>query len=88
VPTVERGRTAPASTLHGALEAPPTFTLIKSALYWAAATSAGTTRTVLSMSLRLTSAPLADEILDAWFWTTELDPTEVPNIEKVKNADF
>lgn len=42
---------------------------------------------VLAMSLRLTSAPLADEILDAWFSTTELDPAEVPNIEKVKQAD-
>ena len=42
---------------------------------------------VLAMSLRLTSAPLADEILEAWFSTTELDPIEVPNIEKVKAAD-
>src|ERR671918_766889 len=42
---------------------------------------------VLALSLRLTSAPLADEILDAWFSTTELDPTEVPNIEKVKASD-
>ena len=42
---------------------------------------------VLAMSLRLTDEPLADEILDAWFSTTELDPTEVPNIEKVKRAD-
>ena len=42
---------------------------------------------VLALSLRLTTEPLADEILDAWFSTTELDPTEVPNIEKVKRAD-
>ena len=35
---------------------------------------------------RLTSEPLAKEILDAWFDQTELDPTEVPNIEKVKQA--
>lgn len=42
---------------------------------------------VLGMSLRLTSEQLAKEILDAWFSTTELDPTEVPNIEKVKQAD-
>ena len=42
---------------------------------------------VLAMSLRLTNEPLADEILDAWFSTTELDPTEVENIEKVKRAD-
>jgi len=42
---------------------------------------------VLGLSLRLTSVPLADEILEAWFSTTELDPTEVPNIDKVKRAD-
>ena len=42
---------------------------------------------ILALSLRLTSGPLADEILDAWFDQTELDPTEVPNIEKVKQAD-
>jgi ribose 5-phosphate isomerase B len=42
---------------------------------------------ILAMSLRLTSEPLALEILDAWFDQTEVDPTEVPNIEKVKQAD-
>jgi ribose 5-phosphate isomerase B len=42
---------------------------------------------VLAMSLRLTSEPLAKEILDAWFSTAEIDPTETPNIEKVKQAD-
>jgi len=42
---------------------------------------------VLALSLRLTSEPLAKEILDAWFGTTDLDPTEVPNIDKVKTAD-
>ena len=42
---------------------------------------------ILALSLRLTSEPLAKEILDAWFDQTELDPTEVPNIEKVKQAD-
>lgn len=42
---------------------------------------------VLAMSLRLTDEQLADEIMDAWFSTTELDPTEVANIEKVKRAD-
>jgi ribose 5-phosphate isomerase B len=42
---------------------------------------------VLAMSLRLTNAALADEILDAWFSTTELDPTEIANIERVKRAD-
>ena len=42
---------------------------------------------VLAMSLRLTTGVLADEILNAWFATTELDPAELPNIEKVKRAD-
>ena len=42
---------------------------------------------VLGLSLRLTSEQLAREILDAWFGQTELDPTEVPNIDKVKAAD-
>ena len=42
---------------------------------------------VLALSLRLTSEPLAQEILDSWFDTTELDPAEVPNIERVKSAD-
>lgn len=42
---------------------------------------------VLAMSLRLTSEPLAREILDAWLGTTEIDPTEAPNIAKVRAAD-
>jgi len=42
---------------------------------------------ILALSLRLTSEPLAREILDSWFAQTELDPTEVPNIEKVKQTD-
>ncbi|HEV2685189.1 MAG TPA: RpiB/LacA/LacB family sugar-phosphate isomerase [Actinomycetota bacterium] len=42
---------------------------------------------ILALSLRLTSEPLAKEILDAWFDQTELDPTEIGNIEKVKQAD-
>jgi ribose 5-phosphate isomerase B len=42
---------------------------------------------ILAMSLRLTSEPLAVEILDAWFDQIELDPTEIPNIERVKELD-
>ncbi|MGZ4119265.1 MAG: RpiB/LacA/LacB family sugar-phosphate isomerase [Actinomycetota bacterium] len=42
---------------------------------------------ILAMSLRLTSEALAREILDAWFDQTDLDPTEVANIDKVKQAD-
>ncbi|MGH2830681.1 MAG: RpiB/LacA/LacB family sugar-phosphate isomerase, partial [Actinomycetota bacterium] len=41
---------------------------------------------VLAMSLRLTTEPLAREILEAWF-STEPDPSEAHNIEKVKRAD-
>jgi ribose 5-phosphate isomerase B len=42
---------------------------------------------ILAMSLRLTSEPLAVEILDAWFDQIEVDPTEIPNIERVKELD-
>lgn len=42
---------------------------------------------VLGLSLRLTSEPLAKEILDAWLSTNEIDPTEAENVEKVKRAD-
>jgi ribose 5-phosphate isomerase B len=42
---------------------------------------------ILAMSLRLTSEPLAVEILDAWFDQVEVDPTEIPNIERVKELD-
>ena len=42
---------------------------------------------VLAMSLRLTSEPLAREILDAWLSQTEIDPSEAANIDKVKRAD-
>ncbi|MCA1833990.1 MAG: RpiB/LacA/LacB family sugar-phosphate isomerase [Actinomycetota bacterium] len=41
---------------------------------------------VLALSLRLTSEPLAKEILDAWFGA-EPDPSEKANIDKVKAAD-
>jgi ribose 5-phosphate isomerase B len=43
---------------------------------------------VLALSLRLTSKALADEILDAWFSTTEIDATEADNIAKVKSSDL
>lgn len=42
---------------------------------------------VLGLSLRLTTEALADEILDAWFAQTELDPEELDDIAKVKRAD-
>lgn len=42
---------------------------------------------VLGLSLRLTTEALADEIIDAWFAQTTLDPDEVADIDKVKRAD-
>ncbi|MBM3924877.1 MAG: RpiB/LacA/LacB family sugar-phosphate isomerase [SAR202 cluster bacterium] len=42
---------------------------------------------VLCLSLRLTSPQVAREILDAWFSTEGIDPTEKPNIDKIKKAD-
>jgi ribose 5-phosphate isomerase B len=42
---------------------------------------------VLCMSIRLTSEPLAREILEAWLGENRVDPAEVPNIERVKRAD-
>jgi ribose 5-phosphate isomerase B len=42
---------------------------------------------VLALSLRLTTEQLAKEILEAWFSTTELDPPEMPNIDKLTAAD-
>lgn len=41
---------------------------------------------VLAMSLRLTTEPLAKEILEAWF-SARPDASEAHNIEKVKQAD-
>jgi ribose 5-phosphate isomerase B len=41
---------------------------------------------VLAMSLRLTSEQLSNEILDAWF-SSDPDPSEAHNIEKVKQSD-
>jgi ribose 5-phosphate isomerase B len=42
---------------------------------------------ILGISMRLTSEALADEILEAWFDQTELDPAELANIDKLKQAD-
>jgi ribose 5-phosphate isomerase B len=42
---------------------------------------------VLCLSLRLTSPQVAREILEAWFSTEGIDPTEKLNIDKVKKAD-
>ena len=42
---------------------------------------------VLCLSLRLTSEAVAQEILDAWFATTDLDEEERDSIELVLEAD-
>jgi ribose 5-phosphate isomerase B len=60
---------------------------VRAALCTDAATAAGARRwndaNVLVMSLRLTSAQLAHEMLDAWFDTAP-DPSEARNIEALE----
>jgi ribose 5-phosphate isomerase B len=62
---------------------------VRAALCTDAATAAGARRwndaNVLVMGLRLTSPELAREMLDAWF-TTEADPAERTNIERLENS--
>lgn len=64
---------------------------IRAALCWDAEIARGARKwddaNVLCMSLRATSEVVAKEILDAWFSTTEIDPSEKENIEKVKRMD-
>lgn len=43
---------------------------------------------VLALSARLLSEELAKEILDAWFETKDVDPTERENIEELKRLDL
>jgi len=42
---------------------------------------------VLCLSLRTTSEAIAREILDAWFGTTEVDPSEAENIARLRALD-
>lgn len=42
---------------------------------------------VLCLSLRATSEAVAREILDAWFGTAEIDPTEAENIARLRALD-
>ena len=42
---------------------------------------------VLAMSLRLATPILANEILDAFLSTTDVDPSEVPNIERLSKLE-
>lgn len=61
---------------------------IRAALCTDAETTEGARRyndaNVLVMSLRLTSSALAEEMLDRWFSTTEVDPDEIDNIARVE----
>jgi ribose 5-phosphate isomerase B len=64
---------------------------IRAALCADAETAKGARRwndaNVLAMSLRLTTPIVAREILDAWLATTDVDPDEVVNIERVRRLD-
>lgn len=42
---------------------------------------------VLAMSLRLTTPILAREILDAFLDTNDVDPDEIPNIERIRRLE-
>ncbi len=63
---------------------------VRAALCTDAATAAGARRwndaNVLVMSLRLTSIPVATEMLDAWF-ATQPDPSEAANIAALDDTD-
>jgi ribose 5-phosphate isomerase B len=63
---------------------------VRAALCTDAATAAGARRwndaNVLVMGLRLTSAQLAHEMLDAWF-STDADPGEAANIAALERPD-
>lgn len=64
---------------------------VRAALCFDAETARGARRwndaNVLSMSLRLATPILAREIVDAWLATNEVDPAEVPNIERVRELE-
>ncbi len=64
---------------------------IRAALCADAETARGARRwndaNVLCLSLRSTSEVIAKEILDAWFGTTETDPTEEENIARLRAMD-
>lgn len=63
---------------------------VRAALCTDAETTEGARRyndaNVLVMSLRLTSAALAKEMLDRWFSPIEVDPDELSNIAKVETS--
>lgn len=65
---------------------------VRAALCADAATARGARRwndaNVLCLSLRSVSEAIAREVLDAWFGTSELDETELPNIRKVQEMEL
>ncbi len=64
---------------------------IRAALCTDAQTARGARRwndaNVLAMSLRLTTPILAREILDTFLETNDVDPSEIPNIERVRKLE-
>lgn len=64
---------------------------IRAALCTDAETARGARRwndaNVLAMSLRLATPILAREILDAFLETDDVDPTEIPNIERLREIE-
>ncbi|HVL80236.1 MAG TPA: RpiB/LacA/LacB family sugar-phosphate isomerase [Actinomycetota bacterium] len=64
---------------------------VRAALCTDAETARGARRwndaNVLAMSLRLATPILAREIVDAWLQTREVDPDEVPNIDRVRRLE-
>lgn len=42
---------------------------------------------VLAMGLRTTTEALAKEMLDAWFKTTDIDPEQKENLEKIRRLE-
>jgi ribose 5-phosphate isomerase B len=74
----------------GASIAANKVTGVRAALCTDAATAEGARRyndaNVLVMSLRLTSPTLAEEMLERWFATNEVDPEELSNIQKVEGS--
>jgi ribose 5-phosphate isomerase B len=63
---------------------------VRAALCTDAETARGARRwndaNVLALGLRLTSPTLAQEMLDAFLGTADLDPDEIPNITKVMDG--
>jgi ribose 5-phosphate isomerase B len=65
---------------------------VRAALCTDAETARGARRwndaNVLTMSLRLTTPILAREILDSFLETNDVDPDEIPNIERLRKLEM